>query len=146
MSILVVYFSGFRVQSLNALAGLGNSSSRGMFIDSCYTHCRTDYQETWFSADSPVLDKTVRVMISSFLRVSFNILKCYWFPFLMIENTFYAVYCKGSGRLVLRQESTPKDWLPLPQQSIASGLLLNGPINEMYTHKITDLVSKQNKI
>ncbi|KAH9687761.1 Pectin acetylesterase 8 [Citrus sinensis] len=49
---------GFRVQFLNALAGLGNSSSRGMFVDSCYTHCRTDYQETWFSADSPVLDKT----------------------------------------------------------------------------------------
>ena len=146
MSILVVYFSGFRVQFLNALAELGNSSSRGMLIDSCYTHCRTEYQEAWLSADSPVLDKTVRVMISSFWLVSFNILKYYWFLFVMIENMFYAAYCKGSGRLVLRQESIPKDWLPLPQQSIASGLLLNGPINEMYTHKITDLVSKQNKI
>ncbi|GAY53516.1 hypothetical protein CUMW_149760 [Citrus unshiu] len=49
---------GFRVQFLNALAGLGNSSSRGMLIDSCYTHCRTVYQEAWLSADSPVLDKT----------------------------------------------------------------------------------------
>ncbi|KAH9687774.1 Pectin acetylesterase 8 [Citrus sinensis] len=49
---------GFRVQFLNALAELGNSSSRGMLIDSCYTHCRTEYQEAWLSADSPVLDKT----------------------------------------------------------------------------------------
>ncbi|KAH9753880.1 Pectin acetylesterase 8 [Citrus sinensis] len=49
---------GFRVQFLNALAGLGNSSSRGMLIDSCYTHCRTVFQEAWLSADSPVLDKT----------------------------------------------------------------------------------------
>ena len=134
MSSLFVYLSGFRVQFLNALAGLGNSSSRGMFVDSCYTHCRTDYQETWFSADSPVLDKTVRVMISSFSLVSFNILKYYRFPFLMIQNMFYAAYCKGGGRLVLRQESIPKDWLPLPLQPIARELLLNGPINVMYTH------------
>ncbi|GAY32714.1 hypothetical protein CUMW_281370, partial [Citrus unshiu] len=49
---------GFRVQFLNALSELGNSSSRGMLIDSCYTHCRTEYQEAWLSADSPVLDKT----------------------------------------------------------------------------------------
>ncbi|KAK9185850.1 hypothetical protein WN943_026209 [Citrus x changshan-huyou] len=53
---------GFRVQFLNALAGLGNSSSRGMFIDSCYIHCLTVYQETWLRADSPVLDKTAAAM------------------------------------------------------------------------------------
>ncbi|KAH9660514.1 Pectin acetylesterase 8 [Citrus sinensis] len=55
-----------RVQFLNALAGLGNSSSRGMFIDSCYIHCQTVYQETWLRADSPVLDKTVRMIYDHF--------------------------------------------------------------------------------
>lgn len=107
------------------MAELGNSSSRGMFIDSCYTHCQTGYQQAWLSAGSPVLDKTVRVMILSLLLVCFNILMYCWFPFLMIENMFYTVYCKGSGRLVLRQKSIPKDWLPLPLQPIARKLFLN---------------------
>ncbi|KAH7525531.1 hypothetical protein JRO89_XSUnG0080500 [Xanthoceras sorbifolium] len=48
----------FRLQFLNALSGLGNSTSRGLFIDSCYAHCQTEMQETWLRADSPVLGKT----------------------------------------------------------------------------------------
>nr|DAD24961.1 TPA_asm: hypothetical protein HUJ06_026424 [Nelumbo nucifera] len=50
---------GFRVEFLNALSGLGNSSPRGMFINSCYAHCQSEMQETWLRDDSPVLDKTV---------------------------------------------------------------------------------------
>ncbi|KAE9459120.1 hypothetical protein C3L33_08971, partial [Rhododendron williamsianum] len=45
----------FRLAFLSALAGLGTSSSRGMFINSCYAHCQTEMQETWLRADSPVL-------------------------------------------------------------------------------------------
>ncbi|KAI9176471.1 hypothetical protein LWI28_003247 [Acer negundo] len=45
----------FRLQFLNAVSGLGSSTSRGLFIDSCYSHCQTGLQETWLSADSPVL-------------------------------------------------------------------------------------------
>ncbi|TXG54595.1 hypothetical protein EZV62_019851 [Acer yangbiense] len=49
----------FRLQFLNAMSGLGNSTSRGLFIDSCYAHCQTEMQETWLRADSPVLGKTL---------------------------------------------------------------------------------------
>ncbi|XP_058224869.1 pectin acetylesterase 8-like isoform X2 [Rhododendron vialii] len=45
----------FRLAFLSALTGLGSSSSRGMFINSCYAHCQTEMQETWLRADSPVL-------------------------------------------------------------------------------------------
>ncbi|KAK9277066.1 hypothetical protein L1049_006605 [Liquidambar formosana] len=45
----------FRLEFLSALAGLGPSSSRGMFIDSCYAHCQSETQETWLRDDSPVL-------------------------------------------------------------------------------------------
>ncbi|KAF7139015.1 hypothetical protein RHSIM_Rhsim07G0141400 [Rhododendron simsii] len=45
----------FRLAFLSALTGLGRSSSRGMFINSCYAHCQTEMQETWLRADSPVL-------------------------------------------------------------------------------------------
>ncbi|XP_020978468.1 pectin acetylesterase 8 isoform X2 [Arachis ipaensis] len=49
---------GFRTQFLRALTVLGNSPSKGMFIDSCYAHCQTEMQETWFRTDSPLLNKT----------------------------------------------------------------------------------------
>lgn len=44
---------------LDALNGLGNLSSRGLFINSCYVHCQSEIQETWFTVDSPMLNKTV---------------------------------------------------------------------------------------
>lgn len=48
----------FRMEFLSALTGLGSSSSRGMFINSCYAHCQTEMQETWLRDDSPVLSGT----------------------------------------------------------------------------------------
>ncbi|XP_065879298.1 pectin acetylesterase 8-like [Euphorbia lathyris] len=48
----------FRKQFLNALSVSANSSSRGLFIDSCYAHCQTELQELWFMPQSPALDKT----------------------------------------------------------------------------------------
>ncbi|KAF5477582.1 hypothetical protein F2P56_004206 [Juglans regia] len=48
----------FRTQFLSALNGLGTSSSRGLFIDSCYAHCQTEMQETWLRDDSPLLART----------------------------------------------------------------------------------------
>ncbi|XP_020250120.1 pectin acetylesterase 8-like [Asparagus officinalis] len=49
---------GFRNEFLAALPEVGNSTSRGLFINSCYIHCQTERQETWFRADSPVLENT----------------------------------------------------------------------------------------
>ncbi|XP_011073252.1 pectin acetylesterase 8-like [Sesamum indicum] len=50
----------FRLQFLNALSGLGSSTSRGYFINGCYAHCQTEMQETWFRGDSPLLyNKTI---------------------------------------------------------------------------------------
>ncbi|XAR69229.1 hypothetical protein NMG60_11000738 [Bertholletia excelsa] len=47
----------FRMQFLSALTG-DDSSSGGMFINSCYAHCQTELQETWQRDDSPVLAGT----------------------------------------------------------------------------------------
>lgn len=49
---------GFRLEFLKALTGFGNSLSRGMFINSCYSHCQTGIQETWLRNDSPLLGNT----------------------------------------------------------------------------------------
>ncbi|CAA0814924.1 Pectin acetylesterase 8 [Striga hermonthica] len=51
---------GFRLKFLKALHQIGTSTSRGYFINSCYAHCQTEMQETWFSSDSPRLNnKTI---------------------------------------------------------------------------------------
>ncbi|GAB2272897.1 Pectin acetylesterase 8 [Dionaea muscipula] len=49
---------GFRTEFLSALSVLGSSSSRGLFINSCYSHCQSGTQETWLRSDSPLLDGT----------------------------------------------------------------------------------------
>ncbi|KAF5725788.1 pectinacetylesterase family protein [Tripterygium wilfordii] len=49
---------GFRNQFLNALSALGKSTSKGMFILSCYAHCHAGRQETWLASDSPMVANT----------------------------------------------------------------------------------------
>jgi len=73
------WFSGFRTEFLRALTVLGNSSYKGMFIDSCYAHCQTEMQETWLRNDSPELEKTVRSCIFRKYSILINI-----FPSLLI--------------------------------------------------------------
>ncbi|OIV93808.1 hypothetical protein TanjilG_03771 [Lupinus angustifolius] len=48
----------FRTEFLKALSPLGNSPSKGMFIDSCYIHCQTETQETWLHNDAPLLSNS----------------------------------------------------------------------------------------
>lgn len=48
----------FRLKFLEALNEVSRSPSTGLFINSCYAHCQTEMQETWFAKDSPVLNKT----------------------------------------------------------------------------------------
>ncbi|XP_059642602.1 pectin acetylesterase 8-like [Cornus florida] len=48
----------FRLEFLNAVSRLGRSTSRGLFINSCYTHCQTEMQESWLRSDSPTLGGT----------------------------------------------------------------------------------------
>ncbi|KAL9247003.1 hypothetical protein vseg_020476 [Gypsophila vaccaria] len=49
---------GFHVQFLAGLSSLGDNPTRGLFIDSFYTHCQSELQGTWFRADSPRIDNT----------------------------------------------------------------------------------------
>ncbi|XP_009616254.1 pectin acetylesterase 8-like [Nicotiana tomentosiformis] len=70
---------GFRLGFLRALITLGPSSSRGYFINSCYAHCQTEVQETWFRADSPKLaNKTIAIALGDwfFDKNSFQKIDC----------------------------------------------------------------------
>ncbi|GAV89098.1 LOW QUALITY PROTEIN: PAE domain-containing protein, partial [Cephalotus follicularis] len=68
----------FRSQFLSTLIVV-NSSSRGFFIDSCYVHCQTEMQETWFMSGSTMLDnKTIAKAVADWFydRVPFQKIDC----------------------------------------------------------------------
>ncbi|XP_057846403.2 pectin acetylesterase 8 isoform X2 [Cryptomeria japonica] len=50
----------FRIEMLNAMKEFKGSKTQGMFINSCFIHCQSEMQQTWFSQDSPRLhNKTI---------------------------------------------------------------------------------------
>ncbi|KAM5560862.1 pectin acetylesterase 10-like [Rosa sericea] len=51
---------GFRSQMLQALKPFSKSNQNGMFIDSCYAHCQSQFQLTWYAANSTIIgNKTI---------------------------------------------------------------------------------------
>ncbi|CAN1236450.1 Pectin acetylesterase 3 [Linum grandiflorum] len=56
-STQINFFQDFRNQMLNAVKGFSNSQRNGLFINSCFAHCQSERQDTWFADDSPVLNK-----------------------------------------------------------------------------------------
>lgn len=46
---------GFRNQMLNAVKGFSMEGSNGLFINSCFVHCQSEDQDTWFSHGSSSL-------------------------------------------------------------------------------------------
>ncbi|KAK4586265.1 hypothetical protein RGQ29_023444 [Quercus rubra] len=49
----IQFFQGFRNQMLNAVKGFSRSNKNGLFINSCFAHCQTERQDTWFAQRSP---------------------------------------------------------------------------------------------
>ncbi|XP_052482096.1 pectin acetylesterase 10 isoform X2 [Gossypium raimondii] len=47
------FLQGFRIEMLNAIKGFSQSRENGLFINSCFAHCQTERQDTWFAANSP---------------------------------------------------------------------------------------------
>ncbi|QCD96717.1 Pectinacetylesterase/NOTUM [Vigna unguiculata] len=50
--------TSFKKEFEKVVSVVGDSPSRGMFIDSCFDHCQIESQETWFKSDSPHLANT----------------------------------------------------------------------------------------
>ncbi|XP_028797145.1 pectin acetylesterase 2-like isoform X2 [Neltuma alba] len=47
------YLQGFRNQMVNSVRGFSRSHKNGLFINSCFAHCQTERQDTWFAYNSP---------------------------------------------------------------------------------------------
>ncbi|XP_068317974.1 pectin acetylesterase 10 [Pyrus communis] len=51
------FLQGFRNQMLNTVKRFSMSKQNGLFINSCFAHCQSERQDTWFADDSPVIGK-----------------------------------------------------------------------------------------
>lgn len=49
------FLQGFRNEMLNALKGFSMGPENGLFINSCFAHCQSERQDTWFGSDSPAI-------------------------------------------------------------------------------------------
>ena len=49
----------FRMQMLHAVKVFSRSPANGLFINSCFAHCQSERQDTWFADDSPVVQNKV---------------------------------------------------------------------------------------
>ncbi|KAJ8556384.1 hypothetical protein K7X08_029775 [Anisodus acutangulus] len=52
----IQFLQGFRNDMLNAIKGFAASTENGLFINSCFAHCQSERQDTWFADDSPLID------------------------------------------------------------------------------------------
>ncbi|CAN6462280.1 unnamed protein product [Victoria cruziana] len=56
----ILTLQGFRIDMLSALGSFLGSHSGGVFINSCFTHCQSEFQDTWYALGSPRLqNKTI---------------------------------------------------------------------------------------
>ncbi|XP_042476333.1 pectin acetylesterase 12-like [Macadamia integrifolia] len=49
------FLQGFRNHMLSAVKSFSMSRENGLFINSCFAHCQTERQDTWFADDSPLI-------------------------------------------------------------------------------------------
>ncbi|KAI4335124.1 hypothetical protein L6164_013801 [Bauhinia variegata] len=47
------YLQGFRNQMLNSVKRFSRYRKNGLFINSCFSHCQSERQDTWFAPNSP---------------------------------------------------------------------------------------------
>ncbi|XP_042393907.1 pectin acetylesterase 10-like [Zingiber officinale] len=49
------FLQGFRNQMINAVRDFSGSGKNGLFLNSCFAHCQSERQDTWYASNSPLL-------------------------------------------------------------------------------------------
>ncbi|KAG5377851.1 hypothetical protein IGI04_025693 [Brassica rapa subsp. trilocularis] len=63
----IKFLQGFRTQMVNLISSFTKPRKNGVFINSCFTHCQTENQDTWYSKNSPAVKNKVGNIIYLFL-------------------------------------------------------------------------------
>ncbi|TYJ01147.1 hypothetical protein E1A91_A13G134300v1 [Gossypium mustelinum] len=73
------FLQGFRIEMLNVIKGFSQSRENGLFINSCFAHCQTERQNTWFAANSPeIRNKAIAIAVGDwyFDRAGVKVIDC----------------------------------------------------------------------
>ncbi|XP_073034464.1 pectin acetylesterase 12-like isoform X1 [Primulina eburnea] len=73
------FLQGFRYHMLNAVKGFSAYQQSGIFINSCFAHCQSERQDTWFADNSPVIgNKAVAIAVGDwyFDRANIKAIDC----------------------------------------------------------------------
>ncbi|KAB2048709.1 hypothetical protein ES319_A13G129500v1 [Gossypium barbadense] len=73
------FLQGFRIEMLNVIKGFSQSRENGLFINSCFAHCQTERQDTWFAANSPeIRNKAIAIAVGDwyFDRAGVKVIDC----------------------------------------------------------------------
>ena len=69
---IVNLFAGLRSAMLTSLKQIEGKPEAGMFINSCFAHCQSELQDTWFAPDSPMIHDKVIVIYKTKLLYAWN--------------------------------------------------------------------------
>ncbi|KAK4856081.1 hypothetical protein QYF36_013947 [Acer negundo] len=90
----IQFLQGFRNQMLYAVRGLSKHKKNGIFINSCFAHCQSERQDTWFDPNSPrVRNKRIAEYVGDwyFDRASVKAIDC---PY-PCDNTCHNLVFRG---------------------------------------------------
>ncbi|KAM7478563.1 hypothetical protein LguiA_026776 [Lonicera macranthoides] len=54
-ALQIQFLQGFRNHMLNVMKGFSMNQKNGLFVNSCFAHCQSERQDTWFADDSPLI-------------------------------------------------------------------------------------------
>ncbi|KAK4849081.1 hypothetical protein QYF36_020613 [Acer negundo] len=75
----IEFLQDFRNEMLNTIKVFSESDQNGLFINSCFAHCQSERQDTWFANDSPVIgNKSIAKSVGDwyFDRVAVKTIDC----------------------------------------------------------------------
>ncbi|EPS60657.1 hypothetical protein M569_14145, partial [Genlisea aurea] len=60
----IQFLQNFRNEMVNAVRGFSGSRQAGLFVNSCFAHCQSERQDTWFADNSPTINnKAVAIAV-----------------------------------------------------------------------------------
>ncbi|KAL1312886.1 hypothetical protein HN51_039458 [Arachis hypogaea] len=75
----IQFLQGFRIHMLNIIKEFSRSYKNGLFINSCFSHCQSERQDTWFAENSPIVkNKVIAVAVGDwyFDRAGVKVIDC----------------------------------------------------------------------
>ncbi|CAA0809425.1 Pectin acetylesterase 12 [Striga hermonthica] len=103
----IQFLQGFRYHMLNAVKGFAYSKQNGLFLNSCFAHCQSERQDTWFADNSPVINnKPIAIAVGDwyFDRASVKAIDCAY----PCDNTCHNLVFKFVHRNPLRPQLGPR--------------------------------------